>query len=211
MPSGARLAGTATRGILRLAREHTAMALTLGYVLLTVVGATYEFSVLMLFRINVLQYADPADFLLAVVRQPVVMLFTALPFGLLWVLDQLNRGLFRILPAYRRSVEKQRLQPRYEAMTNATYVAFIIVYFLAFTLYYAQFVAGRLRAGQGRPVRVALQAPGVDRSQVLEGTLLGTTSRWLFVYRHTDSTAHVVPTESVSEMTVLRRPRGRRQ
>jgi hypothetical protein len=90
-------------------------------------------------------------------------------------------------------------------------VAFVVVYFAAFTLYYAQYVADRLRAGEGRPVRVALQTPGVGGVTQLDGILLGTTSRYVFVYQRSDSTAHVVPTESVSDMTVHRRPVGSRR
>ena len=205
-----RLAETATRGLQRLLREHTTMAVTLAYLFLTIVGATYEFSMLMEFRINVFQYADPGDFLMAAFRQPLVVLFTVLPFVLLWAIDQLHGVLSRWIPIYRRYYEAQVRRPHYEAMAMASNVAIIVLYFVAFTLQYADFVGDRLHAGEGRRVTLALQGPGVAGVSRLDGTLLGTTARYVFLYQTSDSTSHVVPHESIVEMIPRRSTHGRR-
>ena len=68
--TGAAFAAELRQGLARLFRQHPTLGFTLTYLFLTVVGATYEFSVLLRFRINVFQYADPVDFLLAAIRQP---------------------------------------------------------------------------------------------------------------------------------------------
>jgi hypothetical protein len=84
----------------------------------------------------------------------------------------------------------------------------IALYSVAATMNYASFVGRGLRQGKGRPVRLALHSPGVRDSARVNGTLLGTTSRFIFVYEAADSTTDVIPIESLTDMVVDRRPRA---
>ena len=62
-----------------LFREHTTLSLTVLYLFLTVIGAIHEFFLYARFKVNILQFADPLDFLLAAIRQPLVVVFCLLP------------------------------------------------------------------------------------------------------------------------------------
>jgi hypothetical protein len=193
----------------RFAREHTTLAISLAYLFLTIVGAAFEFFLLARFQVNVLQFAEPVDFLLAAIRHPIVILFTALPIVLLWIIDLLDVAVRRFVPPYRNYMEKSERSPSYASARNWTYPTFIVVYFALFTIKYSAYVVDRLRAGEGRPVTVELNAAGAEGPRQLDGILIGTTLRYVFVYRPADKSTHVIPSESIVEMLMHRRPHDR--
>ena len=194
------------RGVGAILRDHAAFV----FIVLTMVGASYELFLYLQFRVNILQFAEPLDYLFAAVRQPVVLVFTVLPVVLLWLLAHSDRWVGRQIPAYGRWTERnrERLQPR--RLQPFIYTVFVVVYFALFTIKYAEFVASRLRAGKGRPVRVELAPADSSRTRYVGGTLLGTTAKFVFVYTHADSGTHAIPIESIIEMQVLRRPGSKR-
>ena len=71
--SAAELAAPLQRETVKLLREQPALFLSLGYVFLTFVGMVYEWLLFQRFGVNVLDYADVGDFLLAAVREPTVV------------------------------------------------------------------------------------------------------------------------------------------
>lgn len=212
--TGAAFTGEIRRGLARLFREHTTLAISLTYVFVTTLGAIYEFVMLARFRVNVFQWADPADFLLAAVRQPLALVSVLLPLAVLLLIDALDRGMRRWIPGYAAYAERSRQRQgmsgaRGRAIARGTYALVLVLYFTAGILNFASWVGQGLRKGGGRTVRVALLGNGVRDSSVVRGTLLGTTSRVAFVYEPADSTTHVIPLESITEILPERRGRGR--
>jgi hypothetical protein len=195
------------RRLLAFVREHTTLAITLGYVFLTIVGATFEFFLYLRFRVNVLQFAEPLDFVFAAIRHPLVILFAALPLAVLWLIEVVDVAIRRVFPAYGRSFERSERTNWYPTLRRMTYPVFVVIYFVYFTIQYSNYTADRLAAGHGRPVTVDLNAASGGDPKRLEGILIGTTLRYVFVYQLADSSTHVVPTESIVEMLVHRRPK----
>ncbi|MBC7805492.1 MAG: hypothetical protein H7145_05010 [Akkermansiaceae bacterium] len=76
--SAADLVRPAQSALLELLRREPALGFTLAYLFLAAVGITYDFWFFLFFGVNVLNYADFSDFLLAAVREPLVMAFTVL-------------------------------------------------------------------------------------------------------------------------------------
>jgi hypothetical protein len=199
------------QGLIQFAREHTTLAISLAYLFLTIVGAAFEFFLFLRFRVNVLQFAEPVDFVLAAIRHPVVIVFAALPIALLWVLEIVDTGLRRIVPPYARWMARSESHPWYPSARASTYPIFVVIYFALFTIKYSAYVSDRLHAGDGRPVTVELNAASGAEPRKLEGILIGTTLRYAFVYQSADSSTHVIPTESIVEMLIHRRPKDARR
>jgi len=59
--------------------------LTLGYLFLTALGMFHRALVFLMFRINVFDYAEPSDFLLAALRDPLIILVCIAPIPLLGI------------------------------------------------------------------------------------------------------------------------------
>ena len=69
----------------RVAHEHPTLVFTLAYLSLTVVGLIYDLWFYSYFRINILDYSETGDFLLAAIRNPLVIILSMLPAGMLLI------------------------------------------------------------------------------------------------------------------------------
>ncbi len=88
------------RQLAAIAREHPTLLLTLAYLALTTVGLVYDAWLYAYFRINVVEYSETSDFLLAAVRTPLVIILSILPVLILWTLTRLRRRARRLFPRY---------------------------------------------------------------------------------------------------------------
>ena len=184
-----------------LLQEHSGLVLTAGYLALTLIGLIYELWFFMYFRINILEYVETSDFLLAALRTPLVILLSLLPVPLAWLLFQLNHWLRRRYPRYGswdRGMEN-RLFADSAARRYLSRAFFVLVYAIVFTQLYAERVADRIKAGHGREVRVELANGTPFTSRTL---LLGTTAKYVFLYLPAEKQTHVVPIESVLRLVV---------
>src|SRR5688572_27968666 len=64
--------------------EHLGTALTVGYLLLIAIGMFHSLIRYFRFGINIFEFAQPSDFLLATFRDPLVILATVAPILLSW-------------------------------------------------------------------------------------------------------------------------------
>lgn len=192
-----------------LVREHPGLLLTAGYLALTIIGLIYELWFFMYFRINILEYVETSDFLLAALRTPLVILLSLLPVPLFWLLFQLNLWVRRRYPQYERwdrSMES-RMFGTSVVRRFVSRALFILIYATAFTQIYAERVTDRIKAGRGREVRVELTTGAPFPSRTL---LLGTTSKFVFLYLPEAKRTHIIPIENLSRLVVSseKRPTG---
>jgi hypothetical protein len=184
----------------RILDQHPGVVLTAAYLLLTAVGITFEFWLFQRFGINVLDYSETSDFLMAVIREPLVIVLSVLPLPVLWLYLRANRWLRA------RSARYDAYFARYEGGAwsrdgrRFTYPLFVVIYFLLFILQYTEYVADRLKAGIGKEVRVELASgPPIPPGRSL---LLGTTGRFVFLYYPVEGATRVIPVENVAQITV---------
>jgi hypothetical protein len=189
-----------------LETEHLALAITLAYLFLAAVGMLHRGFVLLYFRINLLDYAEPSDLLLAALRDPLIVLVCIAPIPLValyfrgaqWLRQRFPRSFWTTGGARGREFERKH--------RNALYVLTVILWALAFSLQYASKVARDLRAGSGRRVQVELitgsvRAPG----DTLWPLLLGTTQKYVFLYDNARQVTTVVPVDNVAQIRYDRR------
>lgn len=192
-----------------LLREHSGLLLTAGYLVLTFTGLSYELWFFMYFRINILEYVETSDFLLAALRAPLVIVLAFAPLVLVWLYFRLNRWLRRRFPRY-ASWDRRWQGSSFEkpAARAGMWTVFVLVYAVLFIQLYAERVTDRIKAGHGHEVRVELANGAPFTSRTL---LLGTTAKYVFLYLPAEKQTHVVPIENVARlvMSAEKPPRSR--
>lgn len=175
--------------------EHIGVMLTIGYLLLIVVGLLHESWLMLLFRVNILQYADPSDFVLAPARDPLLIVATIVPVIGGWLY-------------YRASVRlSERLKSRWVSTSNTPPWAWglmTVFWVVAVSMYYSRYVARDIKTGHGRAVKVTYVVPTavVDTNTTY---LIAATGRALFLYRLADQTTEIVPLSNVARIVVTPR------
>jgi len=191
--------------ITRLLSRYPGGLLTGLYLALTAIGIAYAFFYYVQFRINILDYAQTGDFLVAALREPVAIFYSTLPVPLLWLGARFRRWLRRISPRYDaysvRYERKWNVGPRYWDVMNTLLVT---MYAALFVIGYAQHDARVMKEGRRKQVRVRLMS---DAGTPLApagrtATLLGSTSGFVFLYDRAGDSTYVVPVSNVAQVAV---------
>ena len=171
-------------------REHPALLVSALYVAASVVGMFWSWAYLRQFGINVFNYAQVTDFLIASLKEP----FT-------WVLVVVAILLVKADNAFSRRVEKRAstrrfrwyASPRYRFVNNFGVIAVVAVFIFT----YATLEAENTREHGGHVVEVSFEAGGEARA----ATLLGTTGQFLFLYDPMTQRVDIHPFENVQAIS----------
>lgn len=192
-----------------LFRQHPGLALTVTYLLLSAIGVMYNAFLFLNFRINFLYYSEPADFVMAALRDPVVILLSVLPYPFVKATDSFGKWLKRRFKGYgrfsdsmERGLEKRKITQR------SMMIASVALWSFAFTGNYANFIADRIRDGLGRRVEIHLSHDAPPIPELIEKPILiGTTNRFVFLHYPENRATHIVPMEMVSRLVIVRKSR----
>ena len=180
--------------------EHSGLFLTIAYLLLIFIGVIHEVFLFLRFRVNILFYADAADFLLVPFREPLVMVVSVAPIPL-WILYM--KGARWIVMRIPRLREKQlEYENRSPVVRQAIGAFAIMLWSMSFSAEYATRVARQIRSGDAKQVRVEPSA-----GTPVVGPLIGTTSQWVFVYDRAAMKTHAIPVEAVARIVLDSPPR----
>lgn len=167
-------------------REHPALIVSGFYVLASFVGMFWSWAFLRGFGIDVFDYAQISDFLLASLKEP----FT-------WALVILAFLMVQADNANSRRAERRGTSRWFAWYGTATYRLInnlgIIALMAVFIFVYATIQAEDVRDGGGEHVEVTFEAGGA----VTTTTLLGTTGQFLFLYDPMTERVDVHPLENV--------------
>lgn len=193
----------------RIAREHPTLILTLTYLGMTFVGLVYDLWFYAYFRINILDYSETGDFLLSAVRNPLVIILSLLPILLLLGLQRVRNAARAKSARYDRYVAKYE-KTRWNSVTSRAliYGCFIAIYAILFTQLYVKRVADNIRAGNGRRITLA-RVDGVTAGE--RPVMLGSTTKFFFLYYPGRKQTEVVPVENTTLITIDSRRRKERQ
>lgn len=189
-----------------LAREHPTLIFTGAYIALTLVGMIYSAWLFLYFRINIIQYSQTSDFLLAAIRTPFVIILAVLPALIVLLGGKVTSWARRKYPRYdaryRRYEGKWWGTPR---MRGPLWTVFAIVYAILFTQLYASRVAASIKGGNGRKVRVEFVSAAQPAAEI--PTLIGTTQGFVFLFYPTANETRIVPFNAVASITVAAKKR----
>ncbi len=189
---------------------HLGTGLTVGYLALIAIGMFHTFAFYRRFGVNILDFAEPSDFLLAPVRDPLVMVATVIPVLFIWAYfaaiervggrNRMRRRAAGIPIAWWETKEEnlamlRRVGPWARAATGLTRI-------WASGLWYQLYVSNQIMLGRGFKVSVETTAntteAGTDRRPLM---LIGTTARFVFLFRTDDWRTVILPAENILRIT----------
>ena len=185
--------------------RHEGVALTVGYLLLATIGMVHLAAFFAEFRLNVLAFADVSDFLLAPVRDPLVVLVSILPVPVFLLGGKLSRATGAWWRRTRRTVPDPEREARDRRLNRILGPIAFVLWVLAFNLRYVDWATDRIKAGHGKQV-VATMADGVPVAIAPDTTvtLLPGTARYAFFYRAGRRELVAVPIDQLRSIVVPR-------
>jgi hypothetical protein len=198
---------------------NPALSLTVLYLFASVIGIIFHFLFLRRFGFNVLEFSETSDFLMVVVREPltVALALLGVPFYLAYIAGAMRTGRWarRQFGLMRSTPEKRRKtiagMRRWLHLLEASFIG---VWAIVFVMYYSYWRSTRIRAGDFRQVAVHYKtdSPRADGALVAEGlALLGTTSRFVFLYDAKANRSEVVPLDAIARLVWDARTRRQRE
>lgn len=196
---------------LRALREPT-MLLTATYIATSAIGLWASYCFYKPFGIAVLDYMQPADFLVAALHDPMYFLVVLAGAFLSWLgsrIDVIRETQPQRINAIRENTWWGKLvfPPWRDKLTDRGFTAEYV--FAAFLLGFAAWLihgytgmqSQRVLAGQG--VRIQLTYNGHDKPEATQPILLGTTAAWVFVYWPEAHASEALPQQSVARIGYL--------
>ncbi len=182
-------------------REHPAVAGTVLYFWVAAMGVIYSWTMFREFGINIFDFAEPNDFILAAFKEPFTMAIAIVTVA--FILIYYAFALRRIA---RAPIERHK-------GSRAAMLVMIAVACIAYTLVPA-FWIGRRDAYRLKTAKTSLHvvhAKGLrgassDSVQAILATLVGTTSKFMIFYDYQAHEAFALPTTSVQRIDVASRP-----
>ena len=167
-----------------LVARHEGIAFTLAYIALAAIGMIHLAAFYTEFRINVLEFADVSDLLLAPFRDPFVVLVSLLPIPVFAILIWLERTATRGWHRLRKSTPDPVKRARDERLSRTLWPIVFVLWLLAFNLRYVDSATDHIKAGGGKQV-VATYTDGRSLAMAPDSTvtLLPGTARFAFFYR----------------------------
>ena len=189
----------------RVVRDHPTLVVTLAYLGLTAIGMIHDLWFYRYFQINILDYSETGDFLLAAIRNPLVIILSMLPIVILALGAKLRELMILRSESYRSHVAKYAgTKWSSLGMRAFIYFWFIAVYAVLFTQLYAFREVMAVKNGHGR--RVALVRTD-GRTAGEAPIFLGSTATFFFLYYPARRETEVVPVENTTMITVDSRRR----
>ena len=181
-------------------KSRPGLALMLAYIAVTLVARFDDVWFYQLFGINLFNYSDPQDVLLAALRHSVVVAFFIVP------------ALIVLAAARLRDMRASGSSPGFfdrswntPALRMIAAIGFVIIAATALTRIDAQQRSEARKAGHGKYVTLT-RTDGIAYGE--HPLLIGSTSRFFFLYYPARKIAEIVPVENTSMMTVDLRPRS---
>jgi hypothetical protein len=175
---------------------HSGLALSALYLLLIGIGMMYEVWLFLHFSVNILYYAEAADFLLVPFREPLVVLVCVAPIPLFWLYMRTARWLWTTM----KWTWKERGR---NARTSMNVLA-LVLWSTAFTAEYAKWVSNRIRDGHRQSVTIQTTS-----ARTIAGPLIGTTGKFLFVYDAATKQTRIVTVDNIEQIVI--QPRKKRR
>ena len=177
--------------IKKILRDHPALVVSGFYVAASAIGMFYSWAFLREFGINVFNYAQISDFLVASLKEPFTWGLVLIALVLAWLDDRSS------LRYARRENRSKWLawygSPRYRFLNNFAVIALVAFYIYVFAWDQARDV----RDGDGKVVDVMF----ADSGAATTALLLGTTGQFVFLYDDRTERVDIHPIENIHSIS----------
>jgi hypothetical protein len=190
------------KGILKSFPDDKAVLITIIYLVLSAIGMVFSFFFYNSFDINILDYSQTSDFLIAAFHDPISLVFVALTCLLIWALFKLDKWIRNKFPKYWAISHKWGW---FGLSTNANtyiwaYTLILVIYICEAALFYGMYNARNIKKGQGQRIEIVYREALTPTNHKSLPILLGTTGEFIFVYYDQEKQAEVIPTTAVQRM-----------
>ena len=191
------------RSFWALMLQQPGLLLSLSYLLVSLLGIFFTWSMYHKLGVDYLQFAEITDFLMAVLREPLTLLLAAsavlVTFLLHWMLIREQRYFSVNQP-------KNWFSRTYKLLSDWSYsnivaleIVACLLYCFVFVSLYGEWKSAQLRAGHGNQVSIQL----TDENQPLQRILLGDSSRYLFLFDSAAGHVEAIPHENILKLTMV--------
>ncbi|MEY4904814.1 MAG: hypothetical protein RLZZ292_2629, partial [Bacteroidota bacterium] len=180
-------------------KRDLSMSLTLGYLVLIIVGMLFNGMYYTSLGFNIFNYSDISDFLLAPFRDPIILLFMLLSISLIYSFNVFDDWLERNFPkTYLKMVfgfDKDRFQNWYSVKGNAIT---IIVYVFYAAQIYSSIKFNKITQATVSSTKVILK----DNKFAPTDTLIyaGKTNSFVFLYLRNKQETAIIPMNDVLQL-----------
>jgi len=187
----------------RLFVDHPALGLTLGYLLLSLLGLSFQWTLFRQFDVNFFLFAEVTDFLMGAFREPITFALSLSALAVAWFVSYYNRW---EAGWWRRHPPTNAVTRAYQRFTTSSFnrfapAIFFVGYSVMFIYIYAGHRADEVHAGLGRQVVIEVAEGQTARPARSAPTLLiGTSSRYVFAYRPLEGITEVIPHENIARI-----------
>lgn len=192
----------------RALREPT-LLLTATYLATSAIGLWASYCFYKPFGIRVLDYMQPADFLVAALHDPMYFLVVAAGAFLSWLGSRIDAFRERqpqrvaairestwwgplVFPPWRDKLSDRGFTAEY------VFAAFLLGFAALLISYYTAIQSRRVLAGQG--TRITITYNNHDKPEARQPVLLGSTTAWVFLYWPEDHVSEAVPQGQVARI-----------
>ena len=173
-------------------QKHPALLVSALYVAASTVGMLFSWDYLRRFGINVFDYAQIGDFLLASLKEPAT-----------WALVAIAAALVAADNAFSRVWQRKKHSrwtrwygsSRYRVLNYVIAFVMVVIFIDAF----AHHKANETYAGNGQVIEYQLTDSNTRRSAIM----LGTTAQFAFMFDATTQKVSILPHESIKAITFL--------
>lgn len=174
--------------------EQPAFLVSLIYLFASVIGLFYSWAFLRPFGINMLQYAEISDFLLASIKEPLTWVLALFAVVVIQFDNAMSRRVQSRKPGrYSRWYGSWYGSDRYRQLNYPVFVMLVAAFLFA----YADLKERRVRAGETEVYEVQL----ADGSPPEPRVLLGTTVNFIFLYDPSSGRVSIHPNESLLSLS----------
>jgi hypothetical protein len=171
-------------------REHPALLVSALYVAASAIGMFYSWAYLRHFGINVFNYAQLSDFLLASLKEPSTWALVFLAAALILIDNASSRRLEKKGPSKWLSWYGSR---RYRIANNFAAIGMVLVFIYG----YAHSQARDTKSGEAKLVDLRFAEGGVVKTSAL----IGTTGQFVFLYDVNTARVDIHPIESIHSIS----------
>ncbi len=202
-----KLGASYSKAIAAFLGRHPVVALTVLYIWASTIGLIYHWRLFGHFGINLFDFAEANDFLLAAFKNPYGFLSVAISV-LIGILIAILAALLPYLAAFLPNLSpKVRRSLRHELSPKDAWSISLFSVVVLFTFYVpwktAAITAKSIRSADGDAFEIRLQRRPAENEQVLRGQILiGSTGKFMFFYKSQTSEVTAIPVSNVASLVL---------
>lgn len=197
--------------IQKLVREDTSLFLTLLYLLLIVIGLLFSSFYYIGFQINIFEFADLSDFLLAPIAQPLVLVFSVISLFLAYQAIRFTEYMDKKFPRYATwwNMGFKVGTPEYLRYWRLSAVGAFISYLVIAAYFFGVYRSEMIFKSEDRKIVLEPAGNGTEAS-LRQVYFLGKTASWIFISEGKGKPIECLPIEGGLFRIYWKAPSGKR-